>query len=855
MPKIVLTFKQKIASFNKEIRDTRLAVVTEYNKTRAILLKSFEKERPTKKFITLNSQENLSRIKIGKEEQSSRSKILTLFNREKPKPIPEGYFRSIHSGRLVKDTPKNRFKETIDPKDIVGSKAHIEHIIRRIDSEEDIFEKRILLRKYCVDDDSLANSLDPIWSYTKNCFIPPTWDALHPADKSLNIKKFFEAEKKSGYRADDIHAKSWGQKDESSRPPPKPFKARNTLEYVSRTPTGEGDLIPSPSSQEWDSYMRQENSKGIILHPYQEKAIQQIKDQHGIIVSFDTGTGKTITSVVASLCLLHFKIVDHVFVVAPKSLLYNFEKELGYYVSPRDDKDGVLGNISCYTHNKFINVVQDLVKDPEFTDLDSSLLIVDEASEFRTAINHASGKSAHTMINSCIRAKRVICLSATPLYNDFSDVINLIAMAKGEPPSMVPPTLERKRELVRGTSYEASSSRGLSLGSSGPQIGGSLFTFHNLEEDGIPSKQVSNETSPPLVPKKREHIHDFEMSEEYYKEYLKIQRSQSGQTADPFTFLSGLRIGTNSIKPNPKIEWALDRVRDLKLKTILYSSFVDSGIKLLQDGLDARDVRYVTISGEISLKERQKAVEQYNDPESEYNVMIISKAGSLGLDLKRTREIIFIEGNWNPAQEEQVIGRACRLGSHTGLSKEEYFVDIHRLYLCKPGLDKLAEGDNVPSADSILKGILERKKKELDIYYYLLRATDIDPDKSKKYEKVYQEKVELERSEREAEARARAERSEARGSRHESRSGPQSGSRSYERGNSPLHWQPYTVETPRSILGVPETATIDECRRAFRKHAIDLHPDRNYNDTAEERDRKIALFKKMTNAMDKIDPK
>ena len=78
---------------------------------------------------------------------------------------------------------------------------------------------------------------------------------------------------------------------------------------------------------------------------------------------------------------------------------------------------------------------------------------MDEASEFRTAINHASGKSAHTMINSCIRAKRVICLSATTLYNDFSDVINLIAMAGGNL-KYGPSHLREKRELVRGTSYE-----------------------------------------------------------------------------------------------------------------------------------------------------------------------------------------------------------------------------------------------------------------------------------------------------------------------------------------------------------------------------------------------------------------
>lgn len=49
-----------------------------------------------------------------------------------------------------------------------------------------------------------------------------------------------------------------------------------------------------------------------------------------------------------------------------------------------------------------------------------------------------------------------------------------------------------------------------------------------------------------------------------------------------------------------------------------------------------------------------------------------------------------------------------------------------------------------------------------------------------------------------------------------------------------------------------ENATIDECIKAFRKLALDLHPDRNYNDKSEERSRKLLLFKKFSDTMDKI---
>lgn len=701
--------------------------------------------------------------------------------------VPEGYFRSIITGRLVKDTEKNRYRDTLPPESFLGSRAHIYSIVDEIDKQITPELKIACLEKHNITEAVLKEieSWDTPWEY------------LPQISKFIIIKKSIDSIKKVKLGNYDEKAPKREKKEQTEE---KKLKIRNMLEYVDRPSASEGssdsdsnsdDDTPKKSLTYFDEALW-ENTKlspKITLHPYQNKVIDHMKDHRGVIMSFDTGAGKTITSVVTSLCLLKTNTVEKVIVVAPKSLYTNFQKELGYYLT---QKDILHQKFEYYTHSKFV-----LDFENNYNECDNSLIIVDEASEFRTAINPSGqkGKSAFTMINCCIRAKRVLCLSATPLFNEFADVVNLIAMVKGEPPKMVPGTEAGKLHYTKD-----------------------LFAFHNLREDS--SKDID-------LPTRREHVLEFEMTPEYYLEYLKIQRSTNDITKDPFCFLTGLRHGTNCIKPNPKIEWALDRIQEKKLKTILFSSFIDDGIRLLQEGLDSRDIKYVTISGELSMTIRQEAVKEYNDPTSDVLVMIISQAGSLGLDLKKTREVIFIEANWNPAQEEQVIGRACRLGSHTGLSRDEYFVDIYRLYLFKPPLEKLDEGDNYPSGDAILKGIMERKKKILDKYYYLLRSQDIDPEKAFKYSRIYEEMK-------------------------------KPGSSNLKQGfGEPLPPPPSIISSGLpavfyDTLGVPYGSSVDDCRRAFKKLSLTLHPDRNYNATHDERQKNLEKFKKALDALEKI---
>lgn len=75
------------------------------------------------------------------------------------------------------------------------------------------------------------------------------------------------------------------------------------------------------------------------LNPHQLMIIGYMLEQRALLVIHSTGSGKTLSAVVTSQCLLKNKTVKSVLVVSPKSLLSNFIKEIGTYMGESGSAD------------------------------------------------------------------------------------------------------------------------------------------------------------------------------------------------------------------------------------------------------------------------------------------------------------------------------------------------------------------------------------------------------------------------------------------------------------------------------------------------------------------------------------
>ena len=94
-------------------------------------------------------------------------------------------------------------------------------------------------------------------------------------------------------------------------------------------------------------------------------------------------------------------------------------------------------------------------------------------------------------------------------------------------------------------------------------------------------------------------------------------------------------------------------------------------------------------------KERQNAIDRFNDKTKNRNVFLLStKAGGLGINLTSARVVIIYDSDWNPQNDVQATARAHRIGQNEKvkvyrlLTKGTYEFEMFKRASKKLGLDQ-----------------------------------------------------------------------------------------------------------------------------------------------------------------------
>jgi superfamily II DNA or RNA helicase len=441
----------------------------------------------------------------------------------------------------------------------------------------------------------------------------------------------------------------------------------------------------------------------LSLKKHQIKVINFIKkDKHkGLLVVHSTGSGKTITAVTASQCYLdkypHHKII----IITPTSLQENFKKEMISY------------GIISFSSYEFYTIQGFYFETKRNTiDCSNSFFILDEAHNLRTDINENAhtGLYANALLNCAKKANKVLLLTATPFVNSENDIVNLMEMI-GVPDS--------KKRLSDPEKY---------------------FKCH-ISVYSPPSKEIEKH-----YPKTTDHDVFLTMTPSYYKKYMSVERNNITEESidDLFNgnikmFYNGVRRASNSLEKenSPKVNWIIDKVQQYPdEKFLIFSHWLDAGIHLLTKRLENKNIPYGFIIGELSVKERDDIVQSYN--RGDIKILLVSKAGSEGLDLKLTNKVIIMEPSWNESTHLQIIGRAVRYTSHVSLPREKRHVDIYRLYMIKPDENKLKpylieknsfknDYDNaLLSVDFYLRNMSIHKQRKIDKMMRILKHSSIE---------------------------------------------------------------------------------------------------------------------------------
>ncbi len=108
-------------------------------------------------------------------------------------------------------------------------------------------------------------------------------------------------------------------------------------------------------------------------------------------------------------------------------------------------------------------------------------------------------------------------------------------------------------------------------------------------------------------------------------------------------------------------------------KTVIVSVYTET-LDILALVLDKNGIDYKRLDGSIPTKKRQPIVNEFNDPNSRYLVLLLSnRAGGCGLNLIGANRLIIYDADWNPANDAQAMARVWR----SGQAKKTY---IYRLF-------------------------------------------------------------------------------------------------------------------------------------------------------------------------------
>jgi len=415
---------------------------------------------------------------------------------------------------------------------------------------------------------------------------------------------------------------------------------------------------------------------GTQLQPHQIRVIEKLKKSPGLIVYHGLGSGKTLASIAASEAL-----GGRANVVVPAALRENYRKEIASFVDKPDTKY----DIKSYEQAARAGLSP------------SDVTVFDEA--------HRLGRldSKRSALAKAAPGK-VVFLTGTPVRNEPAEILPLLhAVAKDR---RLPKSREEFNKRFIGKrlikpSMWARLFKGIKPGEE--QFLQNKYEIANLVRGRVdfhPSngefptmtvKQVPVNmsdaqtnvyngllnTNPMLAYKVRRNLPPNRRESSQLNAFLAGIRQASN---DPSTYdqtLTGLRPIDRSPKYRQMFGSIVGRIKqDPNFKGVVYSNYLKSGVEPLAQELAAAKVPSGVFHGGLSDSQRKQLVNDYNS--GKLKVLLISGAGSEGLDLKGTKLVQIMEPHWNDARIRQVIGRAVRNRSHAHLPENERHVEVEQ---------------------------------------------------------------------------------------------------------------------------------------------------------------------------------
>lgn len=439
----------------------------------------------------------------------------------------------------------------------------------------------------------------------------------------------------------------------------------------------------------------------VNLLPHQKKFVKSFiySNLRGCIAFHGVGSGKTLTAVVSSYLYLRTYPNNKVIVISPPALIFNFINSMQQY--GLDIKDN---RYNFYTYNKYIK---------SGISGDDALVIIDEAHNLRSELKiksvedpenpsnvmeypSSNSRMFHIMRKASEKCHKIILLTGTMFVNKLYDSENLLALIDNRYPNTLKTfslVIENNNTLQDYFNYRISYFGNTDKNEFFPEINEQIIPIY-----------INNDSAENYLKlKKNKKLNAF---------YSAEVKSTFGEHT-LYNYSDDEEIKNIRLKNNFILEIIKEKTNE---KFIIYSTLYSEGVKKLSTEFTNDDElknEIVFITGKQNAVQKENSKKLFNMYSFDKNepigkrILLITKAGSEGVDTVNCENVIIMNSLWNDSAAEQIIARAVRFKSHEKLkeirgSNYKPIVNVYRLLLALP--------NNIPTIDFITNSLKNKIK-------------------------------------------------------------------------------------------------------------------------------------------------